>query len=291
MELVGLARDVVARPIGAMSGGQFQRLLVAFALVGKPNVLLLDEPTAGVDEPGEERLNELVHRLQHEEALTVLLISHELSVVYRYADNVLCLGGGDACFGPPREVLTPDVLRADLRREVPRSTRMSIEPLRCSAARDGRRGRARRLLRRDAADDARRRRAVARRAAGHRRWPSRCTSTRSLGAVAMLFFGELLVWALERPHPHGDRNAHRHRLLRLARRRQHDGLGRGSDRSALRRARPPPARSRRSACVAAAAVIAFVVSRNTASSWRWSRPTSPAPPGIDVAPAEPDLPA
>ena len=111
MELVGLARDVVARPIGAMSGGQFQRLLVAFALVGRPNVLLLDEPTAGVDEPGEERLNELVHRLQHEEALTVLLISHELSVVYRYAENVLCLSYGYTCVGPPREVLTPDVLR------------------------------------------------------------------------------------------------------------------------------------------------------------------------------------
>ena len=111
MELVGLPRDVVERPIGAMSGGQFQRLLVAFALVGKPNVLLLDEPTAGVDEPGEERLNELVHRLQHEEALTVLLISHELSVVYRYAENVLCLGGGYTCVGPPREVLTPEVLR------------------------------------------------------------------------------------------------------------------------------------------------------------------------------------
>jgi zinc transport system ATP-binding protein len=61
---VGLPLTAGAQPIGALSGGQFQRLLVAFALVGGPNVLLLDEPTAGVDEPGQERLNELIHRLQ-----------------------------------------------------------------------------------------------------------------------------------------------------------------------------------------------------------------------------------
>jgi zinc transport system ATP-binding protein len=80
---VGLSMSAVERPIGALSGGQFQRLLVAFALLGSPDVLLLDEPTAGVDEPGQERLNELVHRLQRVRGLTLLLISHDLSVVYR----------------------------------------------------------------------------------------------------------------------------------------------------------------------------------------------------------------
>src|SRR5579864_5597022 len=59
---VGLSPEAVDKPIGAISGGQFQRLLVAFALLGQPTVLLLDEPTAGVDRPGEERLNELLHR-------------------------------------------------------------------------------------------------------------------------------------------------------------------------------------------------------------------------------------
>ena len=73
--------------------------------------LLLDEPTAGVDEPGQERLNELVHRLQHDQGLTVLFISHELTVVYRYATTVPCLSRGQACMGSPRTILTPELLR------------------------------------------------------------------------------------------------------------------------------------------------------------------------------------
>ena len=104
---VGLPLDAGAQSIGALSGGQFQRLLVAFALVGGPNVLLLDEPTAGVDEPGQERLNELIHRLQQDRGLTVFLISHDLSVVYRYATTVLCLGRERHWFGPPKDILTP----------------------------------------------------------------------------------------------------------------------------------------------------------------------------------------
>jgi zinc transport system ATP-binding protein len=55
-------------------------------------------------------LNELVHRLQQDHGLTVVFISHELSVVYRYAANVLCLGRPEACIGPPRTILTPDLL-------------------------------------------------------------------------------------------------------------------------------------------------------------------------------------
>ena len=105
---VNLAPRIAERPIGALSGGQFQRLLLAFALVGRPTVLLFDEPTAGVDEPGEERLYEMIHRVQDEEHLTVLLISHELSLVYRFADSVLCLSLDHPCFGPPDEVLTPE---------------------------------------------------------------------------------------------------------------------------------------------------------------------------------------
>lgn len=110
LDLVGVPPETARQPIATLSGGQFQRLLVAFALVGNPTVLLLDEPTAGVDEPGQERLNELVHRLQVQEGLTVLFISHELSVVTRYAAHVLCLGRDRVCMGPPRSVLTPELL-------------------------------------------------------------------------------------------------------------------------------------------------------------------------------------
>jgi len=109
--LVGLTPDALGQPIGTLSGGQFQRLLIAFALVRQPTVLLLDEPTAGVDEPGQERLNELVYRLQCERGLTVLLVSHELSVVHRYATVVLCLSHGRAWVGPPQQALTNEGLR------------------------------------------------------------------------------------------------------------------------------------------------------------------------------------
>jgi zinc transport system ATP-binding protein len=111
LALVEVPPQVAAQPLRTLSGGQFQRLMVAFALVGRPNVLLLDEATAGVDEPGQERLYALVHRLQERDGLTVLLISHELSVVYRYATTVLCLGRRRAWLGPPRTLLTPELLR------------------------------------------------------------------------------------------------------------------------------------------------------------------------------------
>jgi zinc transport system ATP-binding protein len=111
LRAVGLAEEVLPTPIGNMSGGQFQRLLIAFALLGRPNVLLLDEPAAGIDAPGQAQLNEVIHGLQDTSAMTVILVSHDLSVVYRHADYVLCLGRHGACFGPPRAALTPETLQ------------------------------------------------------------------------------------------------------------------------------------------------------------------------------------
>jgi len=109
--LVDLPMENAARPLGTLSGGQFQRLLLAFALMGRPTVLLFDEPTAGVDEPGEAGIYALLRRLQQEEHLTLLLISHELSLVYHYADVVLCLSRRHAWLGPPVDILTPERLR------------------------------------------------------------------------------------------------------------------------------------------------------------------------------------
>jgi zinc transport system ATP-binding protein len=111
LALVGLEPAILPAPIGTMSGGQFQRLLVAFALVGNPNVLLLDEPAAGIDEPGEEKLNTMIQRLQEERGVTVLLISHDLSIVYQHATAVLCMSRTNPCFGVPQKVLTPETLR------------------------------------------------------------------------------------------------------------------------------------------------------------------------------------
>jgi zinc transport system ATP-binding protein len=106
----GLSRDILPRLIGTLSGGQFQRLLMACALLSEPDVLLLDELTAGVDLPGQERLNATVHRLQEDGGVTVLMISHDISVVSRYATHVLCLTREHKCFGVPREKLSAELL-------------------------------------------------------------------------------------------------------------------------------------------------------------------------------------
>jgi zinc transport system ATP-binding protein len=110
LERVGLSFDTLNTSIGALSGGQFQEVLLAFALIGNPNVLLLDEPTAGVDAPSRDRMYRLMKKLQEESGLTAILISHDLSVVARSATNVLCLSRSNSCFGPPKTILDPELL-------------------------------------------------------------------------------------------------------------------------------------------------------------------------------------
>ncbi|MDE2019048.1 MAG: metal ABC transporter ATP-binding protein [Patescibacteria group bacterium] len=110
VETVGLTEKILNTPVGHLSGGEFQRALIGFALLGKPNVLLLDEPTASIDVAGEEQVYELLHRLQDEYRFTIIVVSHDLSFVYRYATKVLCINRSGLCFGNPEEALTPDVL-------------------------------------------------------------------------------------------------------------------------------------------------------------------------------------
>jgi len=109
-DIVGLAPDLLTTRIGVLSGGQFQKVLITFALLGDPNVLLVDEPTASLDELAQEHVYELLEKLRLDRNLTVLLVSHDLSVVYQFATKVLCLSKASPCFGSPREVLTPDTL-------------------------------------------------------------------------------------------------------------------------------------------------------------------------------------
>lgn len=107
---VGLSPAIFNTSVGHLSGGQFQKALIAFALLGRPNVLLFDEPTASLDELAEEHTYELLHSLQQDKGMTVIFVSHDLSVVYRYATMVLCLSRGKRCMGPPKELLTPAML-------------------------------------------------------------------------------------------------------------------------------------------------------------------------------------
>src|SRR4029079_7395976 len=107
---VGLHPQILATPVGHLSGGQFQRGLIGFSLIGNPNVLLMDEPTASVDEPGEEHIYELINRLQTQHNLASIMVSHDLSFVFRYATKVLCLNRQQVCFGSPQDALSSEVL-------------------------------------------------------------------------------------------------------------------------------------------------------------------------------------
>lgn len=100
-----LKEHILEEKLGLLSGGELQRVMIAWALLGDPDVLLFDEPTAGIDISAEETIYSLLRRLQEQKNLTILLISHELQVVYRYATNVLCLNKEKICFGPPKQTL------------------------------------------------------------------------------------------------------------------------------------------------------------------------------------------
>ena len=108
--IVGLDPQFLEKNLGSLSAGQFQRALIAFALIAQPTILLFDEPTASIDTKGEETLYDLLHRLQDVHRFGMILISHDLTFVYRYADKVLCLNKKQLCFGIPQEVLTPQEL-------------------------------------------------------------------------------------------------------------------------------------------------------------------------------------
>lgn len=105
LEAVGLESEILKKPIGNLSSGQFQRVLIAWGLIADPNVLLFDEPTAGVDLGGEETIYTFLNKLKKERGLTVFLVTHDLSIVYHGADRVLCLNHKKICYGLPKEVL------------------------------------------------------------------------------------------------------------------------------------------------------------------------------------------
>lgn len=91
LSLVGFKNSFLNKNIGELSSGQFQRILIAWALIGDPDVLLFDEPTTGIDVGGEETVYALLTRLKKERNLTILLVTHDLSVVFKFSNFVICL--------------------------------------------------------------------------------------------------------------------------------------------------------------------------------------------------------
>ena len=110
LKLVDLEDKIIDRNPSQLSSGQFQKLLIAWGLVGDPKVLLFDEPTTSVDIKGQETIYALLHRFWKEKDLTILLVTHDLNVVYGYSNTVLCVNKRKICSGAPKEILTPDLL-------------------------------------------------------------------------------------------------------------------------------------------------------------------------------------
>ena len=126
IELVG-ATTYARQPIGELSGGEQQRLLIAQALVRRPKLLLLDEPLDSLDLPNQAAVAALVRRICKEEHVTVLLVAHDINPILSYLDRVIYLAGGSAVEGAPETVITSETL-----------TRLYGAPIEVLRASDGR---------------------------------------------------------------------------------------------------------------------------------------------------------
>jgi zinc transport system ATP-binding protein len=111
LESVGV-RHLAGAEVQTLSGGEFQRALLARAMIRKPDLLVLDEPVQGVDFTGEVALYQLIREIRDGIGCGILLISHDLHVVMADTDTVLCLNGHVCCRGTPESVLAdPEYLR------------------------------------------------------------------------------------------------------------------------------------------------------------------------------------
>lgn len=116
LELVGAA-DFASTPVGRLSGGQLQRVLIARALAARPKVLAIDEPTVGIDAAGQRRFAELLATLHRELGLTILIVSHDVRAVAAGCDRVACLARTLHFHDAPKG-LTPQVLAEVFRHDV-----------------------------------------------------------------------------------------------------------------------------------------------------------------------------
>ena len=105
-------QGVEARQLTQLSGGQFQRVLLARALLHDPELLVLDEPTQGLDQPGIVAFYKLIEDVRRQTGAAVLMVSHDLLVVMRASDRVICLNGHVCCEGTPQHVSSAPEYRA-----------------------------------------------------------------------------------------------------------------------------------------------------------------------------------
>jgi ABC-type Mn2+/Zn2+ transport system ATPase subunit len=103
-------QDFARQRFADLSGGQKQRVLIARALATKPNILVLDEPTAGVDAAATQSLMAFISRIHQERRLTILLVTHDLHLVRQHAQQVIWLHEGKVRTGTAAELLRPEHL-------------------------------------------------------------------------------------------------------------------------------------------------------------------------------------
>ncbi len=102
-------KSVVDKSLGTLSGGQLRRVLIAWALIDRPNVLLFDEPTTGVDLDSEEPIYRMLDDLKRRTMITMLLITHDVHIVREYSDYVLAVNKCMTFFGESKEIMNPEV--------------------------------------------------------------------------------------------------------------------------------------------------------------------------------------
>ncbi len=104
-------KTLLNKGLNVLSGGQLQRVLIAWALIGNPNVLLFDEPTSAVDLDSEETIYEMLNRLERENRITILIITHDIHVVRDYSEYMLALDKRMVFFGESEQISNPSLLQ------------------------------------------------------------------------------------------------------------------------------------------------------------------------------------
>ena len=102
---------LIDQPVGTLSGGQLQRVLLAMAVHDTPNLLLLDEPVSGIDKNGMDDFYEKMQYLKETHDLAIILVSHDLDYVYKYADNVILIDKTVTAAGKPKQVFESEAFK------------------------------------------------------------------------------------------------------------------------------------------------------------------------------------